>query len=140
MTDANAVRYFQDKLAYETSPREVVAAFQAGDKITLVDVRRPEAYAKSHVAQAVNYSVSQLNNAAGKLDPANLIVVYDWGPASTESIRAALTLVAQGYRVRQMIGGFEYWSRLGLGLEGPGGVTKHRASDPLVTTSDRGWD
>lgn len=140
MTDTNAVRYFQDKLAFETSPREVVAALQSGDKLTLVDVRRPEAFAKSHIAEAVNLSVDQLSSAAGKLDPANLIVVYDWGPASTESSRAALTLAAQGYRVREMLGGFEYWNRLGLGMEGPDGIVKRRASDPLVTTSDRGWD
>ena len=140
MTDANAVRYFQDKLAYEPSPREVVDALHAGDKLTLVDVRRKEAFAKGHIAGAVNLSVAALNNAAGKLDPANLIVVYDWGPASTESSRACLTLAAQGFRVREMLGGFEYWARLGLGMEGPDGIVKRRASDPLITTSDRGWD
>ena len=54
MTDANAVRYFQDKLAYETSAREVVAAVKAGDKMTIVDVRRAEAYNKGHIVDALN--------------------------------------------------------------------------------------
>ena len=66
--------------------------------------------------------------------------VYDWGPASTESARAALALAAQGYRVRSMLGGFEYWSRLGLGIEGPDGTVKRRAPDPYITTADAGWD
>ena len=106
MPDANAIRYFQDKLAYETSPREVVAAVKAGDKMVLVDVRRPEAFAKGHLSGAVNLMLNQLSDARGKLDPNTPIVVYDWGPASTESSRAALALAAQGYQVREMLGGF----------------------------------
>ncbi len=140
MPDANAVRYFQDKLAYQTSPREVVAAQKAGDKMTVVDVRRAEAFAKGHIPGSVNLVLNQLSDARGKLDPNHTIVVYDWGPASTESARAALALAAQGYRVRSMLGGFEYWSRLGLGIEGPDGTVKRRAPDPYITTADAGWD
>jgi rhodanese-related sulfurtransferase len=140
MPDANAVRFFQDKLAYETSPREVVDSIHAGENITIVDVRRPEAFAKGHVTGAVNLTLSQISDAPHRISKAGLVIVYDWGPASTWSTRAALSLAAQGYQVRQMLGGFEYWSRMGLGIEGPDGILKRRASDPLVTTSAQGWD
>ena len=73
MPDANAVRYFQDKLAYQTSPREVVAAQKAGDKMTVVDVRRAEAFAKGHIPGSVNLVLNQLSDARGKLDPARLV-------------------------------------------------------------------
>lgn len=141
MTDANAVRYFQDKLAYETSPREVVDAQKAGEHMLIVDVRRAEAYTKGHIPGAVNLTVSDAKAGhTDQLDKNAQIVVYDWGPASTESSLAALTLAAQGFRVREMLGGFEYWNRLGLGIEGAEGIVRHRVSDPLITTSKEGWD
>lgn len=140
MTDAGAVRYFQDKLAYETSPREVVDAMHAGDKLTLVDVRRAEAFQKGHLPGAVNLPLDTLDGVRAGIDQQSLVVVYDWGPASTWSTRACLQLAAQGFRVREMLGGYEYWARLGLGVQGPDGSVKRRASDPLVTTSAQGWD
>lgn len=140
MTDANAVRYFQDKLAYETSPREVVAAQQAGDQLTIVDVRRAAAYVKGHIVGAINLPLDQLSEASGTIDSSRPVVVYDWGVASTDSTLAALNLTAQGFAVREMRGGFEYWSRLGLGVVSPDGTVKRRVPDPLITTSDRGWD
>jgi len=140
MTDANAVRYFQDKLAYETSAREVVAAVKAGDKMTIVDVRRAEAYNKGHIVDALNLTLDDLANASRTLDTAKLIVVYDWGPGSTESTRAALSLASQGFRVRELLGGFEYWMRMGLSIEGPDGIVKHRVADSMVTTAPVGWD
>ena len=45
--------------------------------------------------------------------------------------RAALALAQLGYRVREMLGGFEYWAREGLPVETADGV--HRpAVDPLT--------
>nr|NLI50215.1 sulfurtransferase [Propionibacterium sp.] len=132
MTDAQAVRYFQDKLAYTTSPREVMNAIQAGESRVLVDVRSPEAFERGRVPGALHFTLAQLANASARL-PANAdVVVYDWGPASTESTRAALSLAAQGFKVQVMIGGFEYWQRLGFGVETPTGV-RHRAPDPMTT-------
>ena len=127
MTDANAVRYFQDKLAYETSAREVVAAVKAGDKMTIVDVRRAEAYNKGHIVDALNLSLDDLANASRTLDTAKLT-------------RAALSLASQGFRVRELLGGFEYWMRMGLSIEGPDGIVKHRVADSMVTTAPVGWD
>jgi len=132
MTDAQAVRYFQDKLAYTTSPREVMTATEAGEKFVLVDVRSAEAFAAGRLPGALHFTLSQLSSAAGRIAANADVVVYDWGPASTESTRAALSLAAQGFKVRIMIGGFEYWQRLGFGIETPTGV-RHRAPDPMTT-------
>lgn len=136
MTDAQAVRYFQDKLAYTTSPREVMLATQAGEKFTLVDVRSPEAYQQGRIPGAIHLTLAQLSNTGDQIAANADVVVYDWGPASTESTRGALSLAAQGFKVRVMIGGFEYWQRLGFGIETPTGV-RHRAPDPMTTASQQ---
>jgi len=136
MTDAQAVRYFQDRLAYTTSPREVIAAMDSGRPPVLVDVRSADAFERGRIPGAIHFTLSQLGDAAGRI-PANAdVVVYDWGPASTESTRGALALAAQGFKVQQMIGGFEYWQRLGFGIETPTGV-RHRAPDPMTTAAQQ---
>ena len=60
------------------------------------------------------------------------IVVYCWGPGCNGSTRAALTLASLGYRrVRELIGGFEYWAREGLAIETDAGRAR-RAVDELT--------
>ena len=44
--------------------------------------------------------------------------------------RAALEFAKLGYPVKEMIGGFEYWTREGLPVETAG--TDRRATDPLT--------
>ena len=59
------------------------------------------------------------------------MVTYCWGPGCNGATRAALALSLLGYRVREMIGGFEYWAREGLPVETADG--RHRpAVDPLT--------
>ena len=60
------------------------------------------------------------------------IVVYCWGPGCNGSTRAALTLTTLGHtRVRELIGGFEYWAREGLLTIGTSGRSR-RDPDPLT--------
>jgi rhodanese-related sulfurtransferase len=69
--------------------------------------------------------------AAAELDPAVPVVTYCWGPACNGATRAALTLAQLGYRVREMIGGFEYWAREGLPVETADGISRPEV-DPLT--------
>jgi rhodanese-related sulfurtransferase len=59
------------------------------------------------------------------------VVTYCWGPGCNGATRAALTLALRGYRVREMIGGFEYWAREGLAIETAAGRSR-RPVDPLA--------
>nr|WP_245555611.1 rhodanese-like domain-containing protein [Gordonia soli] len=58
------------------------------------------------------------------------IVVYCWGPGCNGSTRAAMTLTEMGYRrVRELIGGFEYWAREGLAIATSAGRTRRDVDD-----------
>jgi 3-mercaptopyruvate sulfurtransferase SseA len=59
------------------------------------------------------------------------VVTYCWGPGCNGGTRAALVLALQGFRVREMIGGFEYWAREGLPVATLDGVGRP-AIDPLT--------
>jgi rhodanese-related sulfurtransferase len=60
--------------------------------------------------------------ADAELDRSVPVVTYCWGPGCNGATRAALTLALLGFRVREMIGGFEYWAREGLPVQGAEGV------------------
>ena len=69
--------------------------------------------------------------ADDELDRSVPVVTYCWGPGCNGATRAALALALLGFRVREMIGGFEYWAREGLPVETAAGVHSPVA-DPLT--------
>ena len=50
--------------------------------------------------------------------PTGPLVVYCWSPACNGATKAAARLHDEGRAVREMLGGFEYWVREGLPIEG----------------------
>jgi rhodanese-related sulfurtransferase len=52
------------------------------------------------------------------------VVTYCWGPGCNGATRAALEFARLGYRVKEMIGGFEYWVREGLPVRTAGGLVR----------------
>lgn len=130
MTDA--IAYFSAKLEHETDPSDVYAAQRAGDRFTLVDVRSTEAWNQGHVAGAVHMPYRDIAaRAPQELDPSLPVVVYCWSPGCNAGAKGALEFARIGYRVREMIGGYEYWVREGLPTENAAGPVP-RTFDPLV--------
>jgi rhodanese-related sulfurtransferase len=98
----------------------------------LLDSRSRQAWDAGHVPGAVHLPGREVPaRAAAELDPAVPVVTYCWGPACNGATRAALALAQLGYRVREMIGGFEYWVREGLPVATADGVSRAPA-DPLT--------
>jgi rhodanese-related sulfurtransferase len=106
-----AYAFFQRKLRYETDPSDVYRDMQQGvDTFVVLDVRSPDAYAKSHVPGALHLPHTAINAAtAAALPHDKLLVVYCWGPGCNGATKAAIQLSALGFTVKEMIGGMEYW-------------------------------
>ena len=101
---------FAAKLEHETDPADVWAAMEAGSAaFTLVDARSAQSYARAHLPQAVSIHAEL---------PDGPLVTYCWSPGCNGATKAAARLHAEGREVREMIGGFEYWVREGLPIEG----------------------
>lgn len=78
-------------------------------------------------------SHAEIPSRAQELIPAGTpVVVYSWGPGCNGSTFAAPAFATLGYRVREMIGGIEYWARNGLPVQTADGVRTGEA-DRLVT-------
>ena len=132
-TPAHAAAHFTARLAFETDVSDVHAALESGTPgFVLLDSRSAAAWAQGHVPGAVHLPGREIPaRAAADLDPSVPVVTYCWGPACNGATRAALALALLGYRVREMLGGFEYWAREGLPVETADGI--HRPEvDPLT--------
>ena len=130
---ADAAAHFARRLAVETDVSDVHAAMESGDPgFVLLDSRSREAWNAGHVPGALHLPGREVAaRAAAELDPSVPVVTYCWGPGCNGATRAALALALLGHRVREMIGGFEYWAREGLPVATAGGLTRPDV-DPLT--------
>lgn len=119
-TPQEAARHFQAKLTFETDPADVFLDLQkrvAGFRV--IDVRSPKAFEERHVPGALNLPTRQIDaTSTAQFDKEELLVVYCWGPACNGATKAAARLGTLGFRVKEMIGGIEYWHREGHPVEG----------------------
>jgi rhodanese-related sulfurtransferase len=113
-----ALAHFSRKLEFETDCADVRAALASGSPgFALIDVRGRQAYAKGHVAQAINIPVTTLTEERLREYPkATLFVVYCAGPHCNGANKAAIRLARLGRPVKEMIGGITGWEDEGFPL------------------------
>ena len=112
---AEARSHFAAKLAHETDPSDVHADLTKGvTGFVVVDCRSPESYAKGHVAGAVGLPYRTIDaTTAARLPKDKTIVTYCSSLTCNASTKGALRLSELGFRVKEMVGGFEAWSKKG---------------------------
>ncbi|MFE5212062.1 rhodanese-like domain-containing protein [Streptomyces sp. NPDC056600] len=134
---AEAAAYFSASLAFHADVSDVAAALAeavpGGDPgFVVIDTRSTESWDQGHVPGALHLPTAQIPQLAARLlDPAVPVVTYCWGPGCNGATRAALALSLLGYRVKEMLGGFEYWAREGFAYETAEGGER-RDPDPLT--------
>ncbi|ANP53552.1 rhodanese-related sulfurtransferase [Streptomyces griseochromogenes] len=135
---AEAVAHFRASLAFHADVSDVAAALAAdGDPgFVVVDSRSTESWDQGHIPGAIHLPTALVPEQAERLlDKSVPVVTYCWGPGCNGATRAALALAELGYRVKEMLGGFEYWAREGFPYEtwrGP----ERRDADPLTAPVD----
>jgi rhodanese-related sulfurtransferase len=136
---SDLLAFVDAKLAYEI---DVIAAFHAQKDGTavIVDTRKQHSWDHGHIAGALHLPADTLAARAPTLPRDRTLLVYGWGPGCDGAAHTARYLLAEGFAVREMIGGYEYWVRNGFTVE-RAGVTTQKTPDPLVTAdSARGGD
>ena len=132
MTAIDAHSFFAAKLAYEIDAADLAAARSSGAGPIVVDTRSAAAWDQGHLPGALHIPGGELvERAVVELpDLGADIVVYCWGPGCNGATKAAFTLSGMGYRrVRELIGGFEYWAREGLSVVTSQGRTRRTADE-----------
>ncbi|MEU5696355.1 rhodanese-like domain-containing protein [Actinosynnema sp. NPDC020468] len=111
--------FYQEKLAYEIDSADLQTALDEGQDIVVVDGRSSESYALEHIPGALSIphrSISQ-ESLAG-LSKAPLYVAYCDGIGCNASTKTAIKLATSGFRVKELIGGLDWWKRDGHAIEG----------------------
>jgi rhodanese-related sulfurtransferase len=109
---ARAREHFAAKQSFTTGPHELLGMIDRKEDIVVVDVRFPTDYRKAHVPGAVNLPKGKWQNAVG-LSKDKLNVLYCYNQTCHLAAEAAIELLAQGYRVVEMEGGFATWEANG---------------------------
>ncbi|WP_123670410.1 rhodanese-like domain-containing protein [Actinocorallia herbida] len=134
---AEAAAHFAARLAFQADVSDVRASLTSGDPgFVLLDSRGLPAWDQAHIPDALHLPTGEIAaKAADLLDPSVPVVTYCWGPGCDGATRAALALALLGYRVKEMIGGIEYWIREGFPVETAEGV-RQTPADPLTAPLD----
>ncbi|WP_037856558.1 rhodanese-like domain-containing protein [Streptomyces sp. NRRL S-340] len=137
---AEAAVHFRASLAFHADVSDVAAALADGGDpgFVVVDCRSTEAWDQGHVPGAVHLPTALVpEQAPALLDRSVPLVTYCWGPGCNGATRAALALAELGYRVKEMLGGFEYWAREGFAYETWQGAER-QSPDPLTAPAGSG--
>ncbi|RFU87681.1 rhodanese-like domain-containing protein [Streptomyces triticagri] len=128
---AEAAAHFAARLSFEADVSDVHADLSAGVAgVVVVDSRSEVAWAQGHIPGALHIPTAEIaGRAPALIDPSVTVVTYCWGPGCNGATRAALAFARLGYRVKEMIGGFEYWAREGFAYETAEGSAQRPVDD-----------
>jgi rhodanese-related sulfurtransferase len=113
-----AIKHFEEMLAFETDCWDVHESLKSpSPDFIVVDVRGTTAFAKGHVANAINIPHSEITAARmAEYPKGKTFVVYCAGPHCNGANKAALRLAQLGLPVKMMIGGVTGWIDEGFTL------------------------
>ena len=118
--------HYQSKLVFEMDSWDLHVALSNNEALVVVDGRSEAAFAKEHIPGAINLphrGICTLSTEA--LDKSKTYICYCDGIGCNGSTKTALKLLTLGFKVRELIGGLDWWKRDGYqteGLEGRAGT------------------
>ena len=108
------LKYYLDKLAYEIDSWDLNVALKAGECIVVIDARSPESFQREHIPGAINIPHRMMSaESTSTLDRAALIVTYCDGIGCNGSTKGAINMLNLGFRVKELMGGLDWWKRDG---------------------------
>lgn len=110
-----ALAHFENRLEWEIDAADLHANPQA---YVVIDARTPEAFATGHVPGAINLPHRTITAETAHFPKDAVLVTYCDGIGCNASTKAAVKLSRLGYRVKEMIGGIDWWRRDGLPVHG----------------------
>ena len=107
--DTNAaLAHFESRLEWEIDAADLHANREA---YIVIDARTPETFASGHVPGAINLPHRTITAETVSLPKDAVLVTYCDGIGCNASTKAAVKLSRLGYRVKEMIGGMDWWRR-----------------------------
>lgn len=113
------IKHYQNKLAFEIDPSDLFDALNKGEKVIAIDARKSFAFEAEHIPTAINLPHRDMNEETTKhLNREVLYVTYCDGIGCNASTKGALKMAKLGFKVKELIGGIEWWKLDGYATEG----------------------
>ena len=115
---SQALAHFRDKLAFETDAWDLNEMIRKGANVVVIDARTEAAYAQEHIPQALNLPHRKMDvESTRQFDRGAIYITYCDGIGCNASTKGALKLAELGFKVRELIGGLDWWKREGYPTE-----------------------
>jgi rhodanese-related sulfurtransferase len=113
------VEFYEAKLMYETDAWDLFESVKNKKDMVIVDTRSKEAYDIEHIPSAINLPHREMTVESMKnFDKTKTYVVYCDGIGCNASTKGALKLSRFGFKVKELLGGLDWWKRDGYATEG----------------------
>lgn len=117
------IKHYENKLAFEMDPSDLFNALNNGEKVIVIDARKAFGFEAEHIPTAINIPHREMTAETTKhLNKDVLYVTYCDGIGCNASTRGALNMVKLGFKVKELMGGIEWWKFDGYAIEGTDGV------------------
>ena len=118
-TSEAQILHYENKLAFEMDPSDLFEALNNGENIIPVDARKPFGYEIEHIPGAINIPHREMTaENTQHLDRNKLYVTYCDGIGCNASTKGAINLTKLGFKVRELMGGIQWWKFDGYQTEG----------------------
>jgi rhodanese-related sulfurtransferase len=114
-----ALDFFQARIDNTVSPMDYMAASkQNPDEFVVVDVRNaPPHLKKVKIAGAIEIPLNALENQVSQLPKDKTIVLYCWDCWCNMAAKAAVILLKNDYKAKELAGGIAAWQSMNLPVE-----------------------
>ncbi len=117
------IKHYENKLAFEMDPSDLFDALNNGEKVIAIDARKGFGFEAEHIPTAINIPHREMTvESTQHLDKDVLYVTYCDGIGCNASTRGALNMAKLGFKVKELLGGIEWWKFDGYATEGANGV------------------
>ncbi|NQY24162.1 MAG: rhodanese-like domain-containing protein [Campylobacteraceae bacterium] len=116
------ISHYENKLKYEIDSSDLFAAITNKEDIVIIDVRNKEAYDRSHIPSSINLYHQDMNeNSTKDFNKNTLYITYCDGIGCNGSTKGALNMSKLGFKVKELMGGHDWWLRDGYETKGKEG-------------------
>ncbi len=119
----NQIEFYEAKLNYEIDSWDLFDVLRNNEDIIVVDARSNQAFEIEHIPTSINFphvTMSALTTTS--LDKTRIYVTYCDGIGCNASTKGALKLSKLGFKVKELLGGLDWWKRDGYATEGKKGA------------------
>ena len=111
--------FFKAKLENETDPSDLKESLSKGEFIVIIDARSRESYENEHIPGSISFPHRTMNpENTVQLDKSKTYVTYCDGIGCNASTKGAYKLAELGFKVKELMGGIEWWKRDGYETQG----------------------